>query len=189
MKGRESGMPEEEYWNSFFDADSLLDQLECHDLQGDIVEFGCGYGLFTVAAARRTTGRVIALDIDPEMIQTTEQKATRALLSNIRTQQRDFLATGSGCPDQSAVYVMLFNILHIEDPVSLLTEARRVLVPGGLLGVVHWNYDPTTPRGPSLEIRPTPEQCQQWAVNAGFHFRKYDPLTCCPHHYGLLFER
>ncbi len=44
---------------------------------------------------------------------------------------------------------MLFNILHAAESGALLAEARRVLKVGGKLGVMHWNYDPTTPRGPA----------------------------------------
>ena len=39
---------------------------------------------------------------------------------------------GTGLADAAVGYAMLFNILHIEDPVGLLQEARRVLAPGGL---------------------------------------------------------
>jgi hypothetical protein len=44
---------------------------------------------------------------------------------------RDIVTDGCGRPDASATFVMLFNILHIEDPVSLLREAHRVLRAGG----------------------------------------------------------
>ena len=33
---------------------------------------------------------------------------------------------------------------------------------------IHWNYDPSTPRGPSMSIRPRPEDCRDWAEAAGF---------------------
>ncbi len=33
---------------------------------GDVVDFGCGYGTFTVPAARITSGTIRALDIDAE---------------------------------------------------------------------------------------------------------------------------
>ena len=49
-KGRESGMPEVEVWQRFFDPAHILDRLDC-DKPGNVVEFGCGYGLFTVEAA------------------------------------------------------------------------------------------------------------------------------------------
>jgi hypothetical protein len=40
-------------------------------------------------------------------------------LTNVATIERDFVADGCGCSDQSAAYVMLFNILHLENPVAL----------------------------------------------------------------------
>ena len=56
-KVRESGMPEEEYWGSFFDPVRILATLGC-PRAGDIIEFGCGYGHLTVPAAKLTTGTV-----------------------------------------------------------------------------------------------------------------------------------
>ncbi len=38
-KGRESGMPEAEVWQGFFDPAHILDRLDC-DHPGNVVEFG-----------------------------------------------------------------------------------------------------------------------------------------------------
>jgi ubiquinone/menaquinone biosynthesis C-methylase UbiE len=184
MKVRESGMPDEKIWESFFDARRILVQLDFNDTTADVVDFGCGYGTFTVAAARLTTGIVYALDIEPDMINSTIARAKSLGLTNVRTVQRDFATHGTGLPDGSVGYAMLFNILHAEDPVGLLREAQRVLRPSGRLGVIHWNYDPSTPRGPSMDIRPRPEQCQDWLREAGFEFVKPFPLP--PYHYGIV---
>jgi SAM-dependent methyltransferase len=185
-KGRESGMPEEDYWNSFFDAAGVLAALELRADCGEVLEFGCGYGLFTVAAARVTSATVHALDIDPAMIEATRQRVQLANLTHVVIEQRDFLADGCGRPDNSIGYALLFNILHIEDPVALLREAGRVLRPGGKVGIIHWQFDASTPRGPSMEIRPRPGQCRAWAEQAGLQFGRFDPLECCPYHYGLI---
>ena len=104
-------------------------------------------------------------------------------------EERDFLASGCGRPNNSVDYVMLFNILHVENPVALLCEACRVLRPNGLAGIIHWNHDLSTPRGPSLDIRQTPEQCRNWALTAGFHFIRNEPFSCCPWHYGLVVHK
>lgn len=66
-KGRDSGMPALEQWESYFDIVAILESLGCRDLSGDAVEFGCGYGTFTIPLARRIQGTVFALDIDPLM--------------------------------------------------------------------------------------------------------------------------
>lgn len=191
MKGRESGMPEESYWQSFYDADCIVEKLECaKDKRASIVEFGSGYGTFTFPAARRTSGSVHAFDIEPDLIALVQQRAREAGLVNVVGQVRDFVAQGTGLPDENADHAMVYNLLHLEDPVRLLREAYRVLKPGGVVSIIHWKCDPSTPRGPSMDIRPRPEQCQAWAEAAGFLFlRNQDLAECCQYHYGLLLVR
>ncbi len=190
MKGRESGMPDETYWASFFDADVALEQLLGPRVEGNVIEFGCGYGSFTVPLARRTTGYVTALDIEPEMVDCVRRKATASKLANIQLEVRDFVAHGTGVATASQAHAMIFNLLHLEQPVSLLREAYRTLQDGGVLSVMHWRSDIPTPRGPSLAIRPTPEQCREWMAVAGFHtIESVDLQTCCPFHFGLLARR
>ena len=189
MKTRESGMPDDGSWASFFEPEEVLRKLRLMSTCGDLVEFGCGYGTFTVPAARIVSGTVYALDIEPEMVATTCAKATAAGLANVTARQRDFVAAGTGLPDASVDYAMLFNILHAQRPQILLREAFRVVRPGGILAIVHWNYDPTTPRGPSMEIRPRPQDCAGWAEEAGFQLMTPGILDLPPYHYGMALNR
>lgn len=189
MKTRESGMPEEVMWDGFFDPSVLLCSLGLTEACGDLVEFGCGYGTFTVPAARIVSGTVYAIDIEPEMIEETLAKAGAAGLSNMETRLCDFIVDGTGLSESSMDYVMLFNILHAESPEILLAEAHRVLRPGGKLGIIHWNYDHSTPRGPSMEIRPRPEQCKAWAAQAGFSFLEPGLIDLPPYHFGMVLEK
>jgi predicted methyltransferase len=81
--------------------------------------------------------------------------------------------------------VLLFNILHADNPVALLKEAFRILKPGAVTAIIHWNYDPSTPRGPRMEIRPKPDQVLAWAAQAGFAVpASAIPVACF--HYGFL---
>ena len=137
----------------------------------------------------RRSPAVHALDIDPEMVAITKLKAEAAGVGNVRTYVRDFVADGTGLPDASVQYVMLFNILHAECPDALLREAYRVLAPGGKLGIIHWNYDPTTPRGPAMTIRPRPEQCREWAESVGFSLLAPGIIDLPPYHYGMAMKR
>lgn len=189
MKGRESGMPDESFWGEFFNPRCIVEKLGCAESRLGLVEFGCGYGLFTVAAAEVVQGPIFALDIEPEMVSSTLEKARGAGLSNVVGERRDFIADGCGLSDQSVDHAMLYNILHVENPVGLLREAYRALVPGGKVSVIHWRSDVETPRGPSLDIRPRPEQCREWAEAAGLSFVRSESLSCCSFHYGLVFER
>lgn len=178
-------MPPLETWESFFDVEAILDALQLDRTRQRVLEFGCGYGTFTLAAARRIGGKVIALDMDPHMIEATRSRAAEAGLENVECRQRDFLSDGSGVPDGSVDYAMLCNILHGEEPLALLGEAHRSLCRGGRLGIMHWNYDDTTPRGPPMAIRPRPERCQAWAFDAGFS-RGSDLIRLPPYHYGFV---
>lgn len=180
----ESAMPEETLWVTFFDPLAILNTLGLARADADVAEFGCGYGTFTRTAAALTSGTVIAFDIEPAMIAATSRRLQEARLANARLVLRDFVADGSGLPAASVDHALLFNILHAEDPVALLREAHRILRPTGLVGVIHWNHSPTTPRGPNLGIRPRPEQCRSWVEAAGFELAM-DVVPLPPHHYGL----
>lgn len=187
MKGRESGMPDKEMWDGFFNPPDILLIMGISGEVRNIAEFGCGYGTFTIPAAKIIKGTVYAIDIEKEMISLTQQEAKKHHLRNVKTVLSDFMTQGTGLKDQSVDYVMLFNILHIERPDVLLKESYRILRPCGKLGIIHWNYDQTTPRGPSMEIRPRPEDCIIWAQNAGFHSPQMYDLK--PYHYGIVLVK
>ena len=182
-------MPDEQTWAGFFDPSRVLVQLGLDRRCQDVADFGCGYGTFTIPAARMICGVVHAIDTEPTMLETTGKKAEDAGLRNVQTSRRDLVTEGTGLPDESIDYVMLFNNLHAESPDLLLREAFRILSPGGKLGIVHWNYDPGTPRGPTMAIRPRPEQCRNWAEQTGFRMIGPGLINLPPYHYGFLFYR
>jgi SAM-dependent methyltransferase len=187
MKTRESGMPEEEVWEGFFKPEAVLRSLGLRPEMRRVVEFGSGYGTFCLPAARMIRGEVIGLDIEPDLVHLCRGKAERAGLINARFECRDFILEGTGLDEATASFVMLFNILHAEKPETLLREARRILVPDGVLAVMHWNYDEQTPRGPSMAIRPDPVDCRKWVVGNGFEaISPIIPLP--PWHYGFTAE-
>jgi len=180
-------MPPKEMWETFFNPSLILTTLGLNRGTKNVVEFGCGYGTFTIPAAPMIQGKVYALDIELEMILKTRREAIKRGLNNVKTIQRDFMEEGSGLEDESVDYAMLFNILHLENPVALLREANRILTIGGRIGIIHWNHDSKTPRGPSLDIRPKPEDCIQWAREAGFSKpQRYDLK---PYHYGIVLKK
>jgi len=61
----------------------MVTKLDCTGPCGDVVEYGCGYGTFTIPTAKLATGSVFALDIEPEMVAETLRKASAAGLSNV----------------------------------------------------------------------------------------------------------
>jgi SAM-dependent methyltransferase len=187
MKVRESGMPDESLWEGFFNVPEILRLMEIDQSVGDIVEFGSGYGTFTIPTARVISGTIFAIDIEPDLVSKIIDEGGVAGLANIKGITRDFVRDSTGLDDRSVDYVMLFNILHAEKPLTILKEAHRVLRPNGKLGIIHWNYDSSTPRGPPMSIRTRPEEGTEWAEKADFRLIKRCDLK--PYHYGLLFAR
>jgi len=188
-KIRESGMPSEEVWCRFFNVEGILDRMLVDSQVVDAADFACGYGTFTIPAAQRIQGAMHAIDIDPEMIRIVDEKSQKLMLTNVRSSIRDLLQEGSGLDDESIDYVMLFNILHLEDPLILLREVFRVLRRGGRVGITHWIRDPNTPRGPPLEMRPTMEQCVDWCLQASFATGSGTSVDLKPYHFGLLMKK
>lgn len=189
MRTRESGMPAEEIWDGFFRPEEILQKLGLTPGAGRVVDFGCGHGTFALAAARIVSATVYAIDIESAMVDRTEARARTEGLSNVKAILRDFVEEGTGLADGTAGYAMLFNILHAESPGVLLDEAFRVLQPGGILAIIHWNHDSATPRGPSMDVRPRPEQCRAWAEMAGFHRLAPGTVDLPPYHYGMALEK
>lgn len=187
MKVRESGMPDEELWETFFSPIDIFRALKINKSVCDLAEFGSGYGTFTFPAAEAISGTLYAIEIDPCLVSLVKDKIRNHRTHNVVCVHRDFLTEGTSLDDNSVDYVMLFNILHDERPDQILREAYRIVKPGGKIGILHWNYDQSTPRGPPMEIRPKPGQCREWAEVAGFRHVATHDLK--PYHYGFVFSK
>ena len=187
LRFRDSDLPKEGEWVKFFNPKRVLRLLGVNRKVREVVDFGCGYGTFAIPAAQIISGKIYAFDIEPEFVQIVKRKATEMNLNNVVAFVRDFISEGSGLGDSSVDFVFLFNILHAENPVDILKEAYRILKPEGTVGIIHWNYDEKIRDGPSLDIRPRPEQCRFWAEAAGFRFEKQ--LDLKPYHYGIVLRK
>jgi ubiquinone/menaquinone biosynthesis C-methylase UbiE len=154
MKVKDSGMPDEAYWNSLFDIPRIVDWLNLKVVDAPIVEIGCGYGTFTVPIARSTNVNVYAFDIERSMIETAQRNIAQSGIRNVQFHLRDILEEGTGLPSGSVSMVLLFNILHFDGRRLVLEEASRLLKPNGEVAILHWRKDIDTPRGPSIHLRP-----------------------------------
>lgn len=183
---RESGMPPLEYWQTFFNARLLLAELEL-DSSSHAIELGAGYGLFTFPLAERCE-RLTTFEIDPVLCDALRDECLTRRTENINIVQGDFfdgrLLRSLG-PFDAAV---LFNIVHMENPPAMIRELKTAMQADGLVYLLHWRTDIDTPRGPSLAIRSTPEQCRNWFSECGFRcLRELLPLSA-PFHFAQIFS-
>jgi len=98
-----------------------------------VLDFGCGRGGFTVAAARAVgrTGKVYALDAHPLAIESVRNKARRKKLDYVETIRSDGV---TGLPTESVDVVLLYDVFHeLDQPDAVLAELHRVIKPGGRL--------------------------------------------------------
>ena len=104
--------------------------------KGDIVlDYGCGPGKYTVAAARLVGefGKIFALDIHPISARQVRRLRRKHCLANVET-----ITSGgeTGLADASVDVVLLYDIYHIlKNPAMILEELHRVLNPGGFLSM------------------------------------------------------
>jgi ubiquinone/menaquinone biosynthesis C-methylase UbiE len=181
-------MPAASLWESFFDVDLILSELQIDSKIKDLVEIGCGYGTFTIPAAKKIGGILYAFDIEEGMIEIVKHELKDRHINNVILKQRDILSQTTGLEDNSVDYIMLFNILHHESPHDFLNEAYRILKQDGKLGILHWRSDIPTPRGPDLTIRPKPSQILLCIDKQKYSLYKA-PTVILPYHFGLIFSK
>ena len=73
--------------------------------------------------------------------------------------------------------------------MSATTPAGSLTPFSANIKEVHWRYDPATPRGPEMSIRPRPEQIIGWAAQAGWLELAGEVIDLPRWHYGMRFRR
>lgn len=114
-----------------------------------VLEIGCGSGAYTLEIARAVgaTGKVVALDIQPGMLEQLKNKLTRSENTDIRNVE-PLLASACQLPFQNGSFDATFMITvlqEIPDKWRALAEVRRTLRPGGIVAVTEWLFDPDYP--------------------------------------------
>jgi 2-polyprenyl-3-methyl-5-hydroxy-6-metoxy-1,4-benzoquinol methylase len=106
---------------------SLLPPLE-------VVDFGCGTGVLSVAIARWAK-QVVAIDKNGSALKQAKERAKRAQVDNISFLQEDLhhLSLPDGKKD---LVVLSQSLHHVEDPQAVLAEAARLLKRGGKIVVL-----------------------------------------------------
>jgi len=164
----------------------VLALLDLHP--GQIVaDIGCGPGFFTLPIARRVQpdGRVIAVDIVPELLALLRQRVAAADIAHVDSrlsEESHFPVDSESCDRLLAAF-----LLHeLADPAAFMREVRRVLRPGARGLAVDWGPQ-ESPVGPSLDVRVPPGRAADWLRAAGL---TPDPaVDLGPYSYAVVFHR
>ena len=107
-----------------------------------VVDYGCGPGYFTLAAARLAGpgGSVYAVDLEPRMVKLVSRRAAEAGLTNVAAVASD--GTRADLPDGIADYIVCVQVMHYADgrggQVAVACDLHRLLKPGGRVLVAQW---------------------------------------------------
>ncbi|HET9206693.1 MAG TPA: methyltransferase domain-containing protein [Burkholderiaceae bacterium] len=100
-----------------------------------VLDVGCGPGTITVGVAQLVApGVVIGIDIQPSLVERARALAAARALPNVRFEVADVHAL----PFADGSFDAAFGngvLMHLAEPMHALTQMRRVLRPGGVIGV------------------------------------------------------
>ncbi len=120
-----------------------------------IADIGAGTGFFALPFARAVApaGMVWTVDLQPEMLKLLEERMQREdAPGNIALRQGR--AADTGLPDGGCDVAFLGNLWHeLDEPGKVLSEMRRILRPGGRIGILDWRSDVPPPPGPPSDHR------------------------------------
>lgn len=143
-----------------------------------VLEVGPGTGTYAIASARRVgdKGKVVAIDIEPKMVDRVRKKMEREGMTNIEARVGDAYDIPFADGTFDVIY-MITVIGEIPSPERALREFHRALSPTGTVAFSELLPDPDYPRASTL-IR--------WATSAGFKLRKKIGNFF---YYTLIFEK
>jgi SAM-dependent methyltransferase len=159
----------------------------------DAVDLCCGDGRFTSEMAK-VARRVLAIDIDRNMLDLARDRLTKAGTTNCELVEGDayeLTTLAGGLVD----FVLMANAFHgVPDQPRLAQIVHKTLKSGGRFAVVNWHQRPreeTTilgePRGPKTDLRMSPGQTIKSVEAGSLIFAKLVELP--PYHYAVIFER
>lgn len=116
----------------FGDAFHLTGLLALLDPSATVADLGCGTGR-TTAALSPFVQRVVAVDASPEMLAAARERLSRCDNVELREGTLEALPMAPASVD---VAVLVLVLHHVSDPSRILSEAHRVVRPGGTLLVI-----------------------------------------------------
>jgi ubiquinone/menaquinone biosynthesis C-methylase UbiE len=112
------------------------------DAARTVLDLGCGTGVAARAIARRPgfAGTVLGLDLSSHLIAVSRELAAAEGVGdrvNFLVGDSRGLDLSDGTFDAVVAHTL---ISHVDDPAAVLAEARRVVAPGGLVGIFDGDY-------------------------------------------------
>jgi arsenite methyltransferase len=161
--GHHHGFADAAQWSKVFDdpardawqhPDEVLRALDLTPAM-TVADIGAGTGYFAVRLARAVpSGKVIATDIEPDMVRWLNERAAREKLPNLHAVQAT--SATSGLAAESVDRILVVHVWHhLGDRVAYARDLSSALRPGGKLFIVDFSL--TAQHGPPANMRLAPE--------------------------------
>jgi ubiquinone/menaquinone biosynthesis C-methylase UbiE len=148
-----------------------------------VADIGAGTGYFSVRIARRVLqGKVLATDVEPDMVRYLGQRAQREGLSNIVPVQAS--ADAANLPEAADLILVVDTYHHIGHRIQYFAKLKASLRPGGRLVIV--DFTAASPEGPPAEHRIAPEKVAEELGAAGYELAETRDIL--PRQYFLIFR-
>jgi ubiquinone/menaquinone biosynthesis C-methylase UbiE len=170
----------------FVDPGSVIAQLSA--LGGSVIaDFGCGPGYFSVpfAKAAGNDGKVYAIDVLPQALESVVSRMKNSAVSNITTIRANIeKENGSKLDPDSVDWVILKDVLfQNKSKEIIIAEAHRILKTEGKVLVVEWNKKDSSV-GPENELRIPCEILKKMFTDGGFSIEK--DIEAGDFHYAFI---
>ncbi len=172
--------PERDGWQKPEEVLGALD-LKNNSVVADI---GAGTGYFSVRIAKRVPeGKVLAADIEPDMVRYLGERARQEGLANLIPVLSD--AGSAKLPERADVILFVDTYHHIANRVEYFAKLKASLGPKGRLAII--DFKPDSVNGPPPKHRIAAEQVERELNAAGYALVKAHPFL--PRQYFLVFEK
>ena len=147
-----------------------------------VADIGAGTGYFSVRLARMLPkGRVLAADVEPQMVRHLAARAKRDELANLQAVQSDF--DDARLPEKADLPLHVDVYHHIDERERYFRRLKESLKAGGRIAVVDFRMDSEV--GPPPRARIAPERVKRELSAAGYTLAaEHDFL---PNQYFLIF--
>jgi len=167
-------------------TEKLVDQLKLKP--GDVVaDIGCGTGYFSRRLAKKVApgGRVLGVDIQPEMLQILTNKMAEAGVANVVPILGTI--TDPKLPTNSVDLVLMVDVYHeFDHPFEMVQAIVRGLKPGGRVVFVEFRAE--DPKVPIKEVHKMSE-AQVKREMAPFPLEWVETLGALPRQHIIVFRR
>jgi ubiquinone/menaquinone biosynthesis C-methylase UbiE len=152
-----------------------------------VCDMGCGNGFYALPMAKSVgnDGRVLAVDIQPEMLRLLQSRAAEAKVTNVEPVHGSVV--DPKLPAGKVDLILCVDVYHeFSHPENMLATMRKALAPGGRLVLVEFRAE-----DPKVPIKPLHKMSKKQILKElspnGFKLaREFDGL---PWQHMMFFER